>query len=111
MSDLLILSAFPSDLEGDQDAALEVLTAEAERFLLAGGTITLETWKGLTGPSRDALAKAGEGLRLAQAAALSVSIHSPQVAALCAADLDPDEIHLRAALEASGDRQAKGASK
>jgi len=110
MIDLLFLSVedLALEVEGDDEGLLELLTAEAERFLLGGGTVTLETWRGLSKASRAALARAGEDLRINQAAAIAIASSNPVAAAMSAAGMDEDDASVRSALMASGDRMEKG---
>lgn len=106
MSDPLVLSTpeLALELDGTDERLEELLRDNAERFLLAGGTITLETWNGLTEGSRNALALAGEDLRVGMAAAIAIAIQSPQVAAMSASGMDDGDVRVRLALVASGDR-------
>jgi hypothetical protein len=97
------LRAFPVEIDGDVDVLLEALTDEAERFLRAGGTVSLVEWAALEEKSRDALAEAGDRIRFATAALIGAASISGDYASAIAegGDTDPDEIRVRVALDQS----------
>jgi len=101
--DLLIASAgLNVDLAGDDEALHELLVAEGVRFLTAGGVVSLEAWAGLSAASRVALTAAGERVRATYAALAGVSTRAPRMAEAIARGEDPEDIAVRAGLEAVG---------
>lgn len=53
------------------------LVTNAELFLLAGGTLTLQDWVGMSTEDRVAYAVAGHRLRLEQAVAIGRAVQDP----------------------------------
>ena len=103
------LRVFPVEVDGDDAVLREALTDEGERFLRAGGTLSLLEWSVLEEISRDALALAGDRIRYELAGLIGAAGISPSYAAAIAegAEVDPDSLRVRIALEQATKRVAE----
>lgn len=102
-------AAFPFVLDGDVEIVEKALVDEAERFLRAGGSLSLTDWSALSEISRRALAEAGDRIRFAVAGLIGAAGLSTDHALAIAegGEVDPDALRIRLALEKATKRAAE----
>jgi hypothetical protein len=79
------------ELKESDDEARGLLAAEADRFVRAGGFVTLDDWRGLTADERAALVAARERVEVERAVRIGIAASGPRAAASVLSQIDGGE--------------------